>query len=390
MRCYIQSLIFAKTRLPDKEAAQALLFEDLAELVLPASPLLYPSNATVEAPHDDRFQIAQKMLAFAHDACEPYYDLLRTLNMNRCRIRRMLCHTVLDWDTLQLDFEALDAELRRHTRERALPDDAAADGGGEAQYAYPLSSWACDLKLRQMTWIVQLGAELGIYQAGELAGVYFYLMYLAETRLHHVRRISRFVIAAGGPASAALRHCVEVLQFNYTEASATMYLAKALYELFQALTHLELLPAIPLNAYSSDELRHHLRLRPFLSLSHPPVPPPEAFPSARPPAEDPASSKHAILEKLDLVDAAARGARGTWDKVMKSEPAAAQCVGCEDAWRASIKEVLKSAIAVGVAAAGLRKWVKEGGKGGGREIKVEVGEGMYHAWWIVPKIIVGR
>ena len=225
---------------------------------------------------------------------------------------------------------------------------------------------------------MQLGAELGLYQAGELAGAYFYLMYLAETRLHHVQRISSFVLASGDgrgrDGAAALRHTVAVLQVRYHELSATMFLAKALYELLTALAWLGLLPAVPpADAYSSDALRHQLRLRPFLALGHPPVPPPELFPSSRPPTTDPEALRNTVLEQLDLVDAVARAAREAWDKVLKSEPAAAQCVGCEDAWRASVRQVLKSrdrgrrGVCGGQEmGAGGREGEWEGDQGGGR------------------------
>ena len=384
MRGHLQSLVFGKTKLPDKSFAKSLIFQDLAELVLPTSTLIDPENTNVEAPHDDRFQIAQKMEHFAKDVSEPYYDLLRTLNMNRSRTRRMLCHTILDWDVLQLDLEDLDVELRRFTHEQPVVDG----GSGESLWAFPLSSWAHYLKLRQMEWIVQLGAELGVYQTTELVGVYWYLRYLADVRLKHLQRIYGFLDVRGD--SAAFQHSAAIARFSMIEASATACLAEALSLLYQACVHLSLLPSIPPDAYSSDELRHQLRLRPFLSLCHPPVPPPDMFPSATPPTLEPAALRESVLAKLDRVDASARTARVAWDKVLKAEPEVAQCVGCEDAWRVGIKNVLKSAIAVGVASAGLRKWVSDGGKGSGRDMKVEVGEGLYHAWWIIPRTVAGK
>ena len=66
MRCLLQSLLFVKTKIPQKEAVRELLFEDLAELVLPADFLLDPANSTVEAPQDERFQAARRMDKFLH------------------------------------------------------------------------------------------------------------------------------------------------------------------------------------------------------------------------------------------------------------------------------------------------------------------------------------
>ena len=382
VRCQLQSLVFAKTGLPDKAAVKELLYQDLAELILPVRPLLDPENAKVEVPHDDRFQIAQKMDTFAADVRETYYDLLRTLNMNRCRMRRMLCHTVLDWDTLQLDLEDLDAELRRHTHEQPLRDQ----DGDEPLYAFPLSSWAYNLKLRQMAWIVQLGAELGVYQAGELAGAYWYLRYVADVRFKHLQRILGF-LDVNAPV-AALRHSAAVVRFNILEATATACLAEALSLVYEVCAHLSLLPAMPDDAYSSDELRHQLRMRPFLQLCHPPVPSHKDFPSTEPPAKEWSRLKFSVLRKLERVDSAVRAARAGWDKVLKAESKVAQCVGCEDAWRAGIKDVLKSSIAVGIASTGLKKCILDKGERYRAHIRVEIEGGVYSLSWIVPKVIM--
>lgn len=43
---------------------QQLLFDDLAELVLPADVLIDPANNDIEVPQDPRFQIAGRMDTF--------------------------------------------------------------------------------------------------------------------------------------------------------------------------------------------------------------------------------------------------------------------------------------------------------------------------------------
>lgn len=70
-----------------------------------------------------------------------------------------------------LQAEALDTELREFTGEEPIQEEQNA---AEAVWSFPLSSWAYYHKLRQMEWIVQLGFELDIYQADELAGMYWY------------------------------------------------------------------------------------------------------------------------------------------------------------------------------------------------------------------------
>ena len=155
-----------------------VLDDDLAATVLPAHKLLDRGNDEIEVPHDPRHNMAGRMEVFRSRAAGSYLDILRTICQNRCRIRRTLCHTIADWDNLQLDAEELDQELREFTGEEPIIDPEISN---DPIYSFPLSSWAYFYKLRQMEWIVQLGFELDTYQPEELAGMYWYLQYLSKT-----------------------------------------------------------------------------------------------------------------------------------------------------------------------------------------------------------------
>lgn len=61
--------------------------------------------------------------------------------------------------------------MREFTGEEPIRED---ENSAEELWSFPLSSWAYYHKLRQMEWIIQLGFELDIYQADELAGMYWY------------------------------------------------------------------------------------------------------------------------------------------------------------------------------------------------------------------------
>ena len=103
----------------DRRSIKRFLFDSLEEMVLPGSVLIDAANDEVEAPHDPRFQIVKKMDDFvtrtADVSCygclcqlllrlpQAYFDMFRTLCMNRSRMRRMLCHLAIDWDNIQLD-----------------------------------------------------------------------------------------------------------------------------------------------------------------------------------------------------------------------------------------------------------------------------------------------
>ena len=61
MRCLLQTLIFYEMRVLGTMSIKELIFEDLAEIVLPADILVDRTNENVEAPQAPGFQIAKKM-----------------------------------------------------------------------------------------------------------------------------------------------------------------------------------------------------------------------------------------------------------------------------------------------------------------------------------------
>ena len=119
IRCLVQSLILHNMNVLDQRSIKRLLFDSLEEIVLPGSVVVDTANDDVEAPHDPRFQIVKKMELFEQRVAdvrlsdyqermeltflEAYIDIFRGLCMNRSRMRRILCHLVIDWDNIQLD-----------------------------------------------------------------------------------------------------------------------------------------------------------------------------------------------------------------------------------------------------------------------------------------------
>ena len=73
---------------------------------------------------------------------------------------------------IAFQLEELDSELRRYTHEKALVES------DEEIWAFPLSSWAYDIKLQQMILVVQLGFELEVYHQEELAFMYWSVLLL--------------------------------------------------------------------------------------------------------------------------------------------------------------------------------------------------------------------
>ncbi|KAL2373348.1 hypothetical protein RJZ57_002191 [Blastomyces gilchristii] len=276
--------------------------------------LLDRKNEEVEAPSDSRFQIAKHMNNFVKKAAQPFVDTYRTACLNRCRVRRTLCHSIIDWDALQAEAEDFDVHLRTLTLEPHI-----ILHGSEPTYAYPLSSWAYHEKLRQLRLILQLGFELSIYSPEEMPGMYWYLSHLCSTHLAHLDRIRSCVLAANkrtapspsqtqmqqnpksnSNATAAEQHrqafqkTISLLDRLTTELIAIDAFAIALHALYVLLARHQLLPSIYLPSstlsahkqtqtqrqhptYSSDRLRYELRMKPFLAIPLPELVPFDTF-----------------------------------------------------------------------------------------------------------------
>ncbi|KAL8691283.1 MAG: hypothetical protein Q9218_003462 [Villophora microphyllina] len=375
------------------------VFDDLEELTLPANVLLDPTNDQVEAPHDARFQIAKAMREFALRVGDPFLDIFRALCMNRSRMRRMLCHLVLDWDNVQLEAENLDMELRKHTGEKPLTD---GEPTAAEDWSFPLSSWAYYYKLRQMEWITQMGFELRIYQNNELSGMYWYLSNVATAKIQHLERIQAFVVRRfrqrkkwSADDKKRFSQCFSFLDVSLLEASATQWFAIALSKLYTGLSYFSLMTdkcqPVP---YSTPELRHALRMRPFVQLSIPELPSSAELSGATSitPADvkdnEGSSSAEQASSMLDIAEEATKVARKEWEALGKLEAEKARYINCEEWWRAWVKDVVRACIACSIATATVKKAMKmANGRPMNEVLKVETPNGKaYHDFWLVPKI----
>jgi len=363
-----------------------VLDEDLSSIVLPGSILLDRENDDIEIPTDSRFIMANKMELFRSRAAGSYLDILRTICQNRCRIRRTLCHTITDWDNLQLDSEDLDQELREYTKEKPVIDDAISS---DPIYSFPLSSWAYLYKLRQMEWIVQMGFELETYQPDELASMYWHLQYLARTRSRHLERIRGFTLRAipqkaTKDQKSEFAKAISFVNFSTLEAAAAYGLADALTNLFTVLDRLSLLPTLP-RPYSNDSMRYEVRMKPFLAIGLPEVVPfDELTLLVRQP-------KTSTLELLDFAAESTAGAKKAFEILSKLSAVEAFCQGSHDSWLKNVKDCLKACIFTGITIATVKKAVQAVDKDGNVGIRIEIpkaGKG-YHDWWVVPKAISG-
>ena len=390
VRTLLQHYLFGDMIILGTMSIRQVLDEDLANFVLPASRLLDRDNDEVEVPMDPRFIAAEKMEIFRSRAAGTYLDILRTMCQNRCRIRRTLCHTIVDWDNLQLDAEELDQQLCEFTQEEPILDRNISN---EPIYSFPLSSWAYFYKLRQMEWIVQLGFELELYQPDELAAMYWYVQYLSRTRLRHLDRIRTFATRSISTPASRLKdmgtagglECANAQAFSNLstlEASANSAFADALSCLYTVLDRLGLLTKLP-QPYSDDQMRYEVRMKPFLGIGLPELVP---FPELTQLVTQPNESTMDILEFAAESTAAAKRALEGLAK-LNAEQSFSR--GSHESWVADVKNVLKACIFANITIVTVRKAVEAVGEGGKVKLKVEIPGPVarYHDWWIVPKVV---
>ncbi|KAJ5745259.1 hypothetical protein N7520_010441 [Penicillium odoratum] len=398
IRCLIQALIVSDMTILGAVSVKTFLFDDLAELVLPCSILLEANTDDVELPSDPRFQIARQMDGFVKRFAQPFVDSVRCACLNRCRVRRTVCHTVVDWDSLQMEAEELDLQLQGLSGEPPLQM-----GGGEPTYSYPLSSWAYHQKLNQLQLILQMGFELSIYAPEELPGIYWYLSHICSTHLGHLDRIRTFTVAARkrdltsttNRASATRRASAFHRSFRCLERLTTHLIAVdafaiALHALYVLLARHKVLPsASGPQAYSTDRLRYEIRMKPFLPISLPELVPFDEF------------RREATLEGdtdatiLDRASKAITEARKAWEAMLTlgafvEDPSLSitPTTAIEADWQRNIKDTMRACIGASIAIETVKKALS-GGKQSELQVNIpEIGtKSRWHDWWSVPQVV---
>ena len=92
---------------------------------------------------------------------------------------------------------------------------------------------------------------------------------------------------------------------------------------------------------------------------------------------------------LDVADQALKAARKDWEAISKAKAETARCVGCEDWWRTSVKNVVRACITANIMIATSKKAMSNAAFKDARDILiVEVAKSneLYHVWWMVPRI----
>ncbi|KAL4812335.1 Mak10 subunit, NatC N-terminal acetyltransferase-domain-containing protein [Aspergillus spinulosporus] len=394
IRSLVQSIIMNQSTVLGSVPVKKFLYDELAALVLPSSILLEASLDETEVPSDPRFQIAQLMDGFVRRFSQPFVDTFRSACLNRCRIRRTVCHTLADWDNLQMEAEDLDEQLRTLSEEPplSLPN-------GDTTYSYPLSSWAYHQKLIQFRLILQLGFELSIYGPEELPGMYWYLSHICSTHLGHIDRIRTFILAAvqrnrwSPTQHATLRSSFLLFDRLTTHIVAIDAFAIALHALYVLLSRHKILPTtFAPNAYSNDQFRYELRMKPFLQITLPELVPYEEY---RREATLQGDSDEVVLERATKAIGEARKAwettlaNGPFDNFNGEKPDAP---ALEEDWKRDVKDTMRACIGASIAIETVKKAIANNAAGDAESLGLRVNipeagsKTRWHDWWAVPQV----
>ncbi|KAF2865661.1 Mak10 subunit, NatC N-terminal acetyltransferase-domain-containing protein [Massariosphaeria phaeospora] len=397
-RAYLATLLFHPQTL---NATGSLPLVDLRTVVLPASPLLDPVNWTLSPPRGHlvpkppRLQLALLIDEFVDRAEQPYMDLWISLGQNRCRVRRMLTHVIIGWDLLQADAGLVDDDLVRVVEDMGITDQVLPA---------PLTTWVYHKKLWMIEKVVLLGFEQDIYLPDELAGMYFFLSTIASKRIallhtiqqHNLSRVthapqSGFAVHSAQELDDADRYVTSL----YHEATAIAELSAALHTFYMALCYLHLLP-LPPRPFSSEPLRYELRMKPFLALQPPEVPPFADFATHAQPYGVYAAPSPQFFDALrgalwGEVEARVAAAKDAFAKVRREGAGSARAEGVRGVWARDVQGGLASCVALGVAVAGVKSAVA--GSSGGEQgdmsvgVRVELAGKRYSEGWVVARVV---
>ncbi|KAL4944560.1 hypothetical protein BDV06DRAFT_220186 [Aspergillus oleicola] len=390
IRSLVQTAIKNNTAVLGDTSVKVFLRDEISVMVLPLSILLDPSLEESEVPSDPRFQIAQLMDGFFRRFSQPFVDTFRSACLNRCRIRRTVCHTLVDWDNLQMEAEDLDEELRTLSEEPPLELP-----NGDTTYSYPLSSWAYHQKLIQFRLILQLGFELSIYAPEELAGMYWYLSHICSTHLGHIDRIRTFILSAAQRSRLSLTKRSILRKSFHLSDRLTMQIvavdafAISLHALYVLLSRHKILPAAAApHAYSNDRFRYELRMKPFLNITLPELVPYEEYHRE---ATLQGDSDEVVIERATKAIGEARKA---WETTLANGPFddwngdKVNAPAVEEDWKRDAKDTMRACIGASIAIETVKKAIRSGAQP--LSLKVSIPEagskGRWHDWWAVPQV----
>lgn len=407
-RAYLATILFHPDIL---NSSISLPLTDVKTLVFPSSPILDPINWTLSPPRNPmmpkppRVQFALLIDEFVDRCGQPYLDFWIALGQNRCRLRRMLTHVIIAWDMLQADAVLVDADLITACKEFGMADDVLPN---------PFSTWTYTKKLWMIAKVVLLGFEQDIYLPDEYAGMYYFLSLIATKRkallemcLAHAQTRTSQLANSNSNRTQDVADAEATLSYITSELKHTtgiVEFSSALHSFYTILLYLHLLPQPKrptAMTQQQEALRYELRMKPFLALQPPEVPPFPSFQAAVLPYGSYASPDSTFYNDLrnpdsttwQKIDLHLKAAKESFAALKKSGAVSAKAGGVEKAWGEEVKGLLASCVALGVAVVGVKSAVGSIERGEEKDIGIKVdipvvGAGKRYAeGWVVGKVV---
>ena len=401
-RSYLANVLFDPYIL---NAPVSLPLEDVRSFVFHESSVLDPANWALSPPRNPlmpkppRLQFALLIDEFVDRVGQPYLDFWVALGQNRCRLRRLLTHVISAWDLLQQDAAFVDADLMSAAQQLNIANEIMVN---------PLSTWAYAKKLWMVEKIIILGFEQDVYLPDEYAGMYHFLAIVSDKRRalldscedHCAERREQLVQSSRWVEAQELDQKMAFIDSEKQQALGTSSFAKATSSLYTIASYLHLLP-YPKRPFSTEHLRYEFRMKPFLALQPPEVPPFAEFQAALQPYGpylEPSAAfyddmKNGESKLWTEIDASLKVAKDAFSQVKKHGAENSKASGVEQAWSKEVQGLLASCVSLGVAAVGLKSAVQNIEPERTVEVQLELPEAgkakRYVEGWIVAKVIKG-
>jgi hypothetical protein len=218
--------------------------------------------------------------------------------------------------------------------------------------------------------------------------MYWYLAQLSiEKRklLQHIEtflvdRMSGLVNSRNVRSSADCLSTQDYLHCLHVETEITMLLSEALSDLYALLSHSGLLKSAR-RPFAEAQLVYEARMKPYVAVTDPPLPSLKSMESAQ-------TVESSIADAVAKIEARVPPIKAHLAKLKTFSPQAGKYVGTETRWKAQIKQLETTCVAIFVGASLLKRTVGDGNEElrGKLEVTIPAPGKRYHDWWAVPQI----
>ena len=217
----------------------------------------------------------------------------------------------------------------------------------------------------------------------EISSMYWYLSVLFEqqgTLLSHIKRHAQ-LRAKRLKEHEKIRECKESRTW-YNDmlcmAEISQAMSSLLWKFFGLLESTGIIIP-PKRDFADPQLFYEARMKPFLAVSNDPVPTPDHFAIAK-------QSPGSIELNCKAIEGGMKRVKTSLGEVKQQTPEQVKCVGTEQQWRAEIKKLETTCVAVAVGASQLlRIHQKSGADDLGAKVECKM-ERKYHPWWVIPQL----